>query len=126
MVIVSRVLGKTGEKNLWDKTENALVQGNISSSTGEEQTGTTRLRTNGYIAVKPNTTYRINATGAATQCFIFEYADGYEYKSHYSGWQSLGVEYTTNTVTKYIRILFAKASGTITPDEVQSVSVVEV
>lgn len=123
MVLVSKASGKV---NHWSPLKNALVQGNIASSTGQEGSSTTRLRANGYISVRPDTTYCINATGAATQYFIVEYSDDYQYKNHYSGWKQLGINYTTDASTKYIRVILAKASGTITPEEVTSVSITKV
>lgn len=133
MVIVSRVFGKI-KRNLWNKTENALVQGGIGTGDGNDLADsnslhTKRLRTTGYIAVNPSTTYHFESEGAATQWRSVEYAEGKEYKSKLSpAWADFGTSYTTDSSTHFIRVVLRKGTGTtaITPSEVTNLIITEV
>jgi len=104
-------------KNLFD---GVFQQGTLDlGGNGGEASSTARLRTD-YIVVQPNTTYTIsNNNSNLTQCGIGLYKSDNSYDSSHKvnngDWNYFPKSFTTQSDTKYIRIIFRKESETITP-----------
>lgn len=109
--------------NIYDPTKNPIVQGTITSSTGADGNSATRLRTDGYIEVKPKTVYQI--TTNIEKVFIIE-CDGGKTPLKNTGWQSTPYVLITSSSTQYIRITFSNASSSaITPSEFEWLRIFE-
>ena len=105
--------------NKFDISTNTIEQGSISSASGTDTTGTTRLRTNGYIPVEPSTTYTVSCD--INRVFVIQYpnASTVGYVNRSSGWQSgSGYTFTTNAATHYLRMTFSvNDSQVVTPSD---------
>lgn len=105
--------------NLFDIDTNYIEQGSIASANGADTSGTTRLRTYGYIPVEPSTQYTVSC--GINRVFVIQYPNaslsGYVNRS--SGWQSgTGYTFTTNAATHYLRMTFSiNDSATVTPTD---------
>lgn len=114
-----------GEDNIWDRTTNPLEQGSIKTADGTDLASTTRVRTNGYIPVKPNTTYRVTAENVA-RWSIREYKEDKSFYKTSDAWISFDTPYTTDSSTKFIRVLFSHENdNAITPAVIPWISIVE-
>lgn len=109
--------------NLFDVSENPLEQGGVASNNGQNTANsyTQRVRTNGYIPVKPNTTY--TASVKDLQIYYLEYAQDTTYTDrHTSGFVNNNTTFTTGANTYFIRLQFRKSDNSvITPSEVTNV-----
>lgn len=105
--------------NKYDIDTNPIEQGSISSASGTDATGNTRLRTVGYIPVEPSTEYTISCD--INRVFVIQYpnASTSGYVNRSSGWQSgSGYTFTTNAATHYIRMTFSvNDSQVVTPSD---------
>lgn len=124
-----------GGKNLFDVATVGIEQGTISSLDGgnPSSASTYRVRTAGYVPVKPSTQYTLSAvidgytSGSSRGIFVLEYeTDAVTgYTGDTSGWQPPnGYTFTTGATTNYIRIVFAKASTSSTttvPSDISNV-----
>lgn len=105
-----------GGKNLFDIDTVGIEQGAISSLEGRNTASNYRVRTVGYVPVKPSTQYTISAvidgytSGSSRGVFVLEYAG--ESVDDYignSGWKSPdGYTFTTGATTNFVRVVFAK------------------
>lgn len=115
IIITATGSGGGGIVDIYDPVQNPVEQGNIQSSTGADYASTNRLRTKGYIKVKPNTAYRISTNVA--KFFILYCADDKSVIKN-SGWQSSPYLFNADPTCVYIRFAFQNSSGsTITVDE---------
>lgn len=110
-------------KNLFNVSANPLEQGGIASNDGQNTVGSynQRVRTNGYIPVKPNTVY--TASVKDLQIYYLEYAQDTTYTNrHASGFSDNSVTFTTGANTYFVRLQFRKSDNSdITPSEVTNV-----
>ena len=114
-----------GEDNIWDRTTNPLEQGSIKTADGTDLASTTRVRTNGYIPVKPNTTYRVTAENVA-RWSIREYKEDKSFYKTSDEWISFDTPYTTDSSTKFIRVLFSDEDDLdISPAYIPWISIIE-
>lgn len=90
---------RTSGKNLCNAT---FELGGIDTQTGQDGDGTDRVRTKGYVEVKPNTTYTLSGVqGSRVVCF---YNSSKTYLSYaVAGSQSTSGTFTTPNNTAYIR-----------------------
>ena len=90
---------KSTGKNLWGGT---FELGGIDTTTGQDGASTDRVRTKGYVEVKPNTTYTLSGVqGSRVVCF---YNSSKAYLSYaVVGSQSTSGTFTTPSNTSYIR-----------------------
>ena len=110
-------------KNLFNVSANPLEQGGIASNDGQN-TATSynqRVRTNGYIPVKPNTVYTTSVKDL--QIYYLEYTQDKTYADrHASGFSDNSVTFTTGANTYFIRLQFRKSDNSnINPSEVTNV-----
>ena len=103
------LIQNVSDGNLWSPILNPVVQGSISSSTGGESDSNSRLRTQGYIKVEPNTTYEFNSNLA--RIFVIEYSDTTSKPIASSGWKNVPFTYKTNANANYIRMTLANESN---------------
>lgn len=101
--------GFLSEVNLWNPTKNKIELGAVASSDGEESASSSRLRTDGYIAVEPNTTYTISTNIAYV--YVLEYGADKTYLKLSSGWKRSPYTFTTGATTGNIRLVLAVTSS---------------
>lgn len=123
-----------GGKNLIDISTVGIEQGAISSSAGDNTNSVYRVRTAGYVPVRPSTQYTLScvidgySSGSSRGIFVLEYADASVagYTGDSSGWKAPdGYTFTTGATTSYIRIVFAAGSTSATPTVPEDVSKVQ-
>lgn len=109
----------SGSKNIWNQSDAPLIQGTINNDgTDVKQVIKTRLRTDGYIEAKPNTTYTVTSNIARGYVFEYDSSKEFIYVNANNVWYELPLTFTTTDETKYIRLNLAhKGSGNITVDE---------
>lgn len=92
-------LGKSDGRNLCNAT---FELGGIDTTTGQNGSGTDRVRTKDYVEVKPNTTYTLSGVqGSRVVCF---YNSSKAYLSYaVAGSQATSGTFTTSNNTAYIR-----------------------
>ena len=89
-------------------------------------TSTTRLRTNDFIAVKPNTNYVCSFKGNANDYDIHCFTSNEFPRSSEIGWKSNGTYFTTPSTCNYIMITFRKSdNSTITTDDISNIQIEE-
>lgn len=114
---------KAHGKNLFNVSANPLEQGGIASNDGQDTASSyyQRVRTNGYIPVKPSTTY--TASVKDLQIYYLEYAQDTTYTNrHASGFADNSVTFTTGANTYFVRLQFRKSGNAdIAPSEVTNV-----
>ena len=109
--------------NIYNSTANPIEQGSITSATGASTSSNDRVRTNGYIHVKPNTTYTVTGDGVYKAYFHYygeqSTSGGY---SNSGSWIILPATITIPNTANYLRIVFATQSdGAINPSQVSNV-----
>ena len=97
--------GNFADGNIWSPATNPIEQGSIVSSSGNDSGSATRLRTNGYIKVLPNTTYVFESNLA--RAFVLQYDEGKGAPIATNSWQTFPFKVTTSPSTHYIRMTFA-------------------
>lgn len=97
-----------GSVDIYDANQNPVERGSISSTAGEDTAGTTRLRTKGYIPVKPNSAYKI--TTNIDNVYVIQLADDLSVTAS-SGWKSSPYVFATDQDCAYIRLTLAKKSN---------------
>ena len=115
-------------KNLFNVSANPIEQGNIASATGADANSTYRCRTNGYIPVRPNTTYTLTASidgftsPASGGVYVYQYNEDASVWDT-SGWKNPnGYTFATNATAAKLRIVFGISNTTvITPSAVSNV-----
>ena len=119
-------------KNLFDVSNNPVEQGNIASTSGRDVASATRCRTDGYISVKPNTTYTLTASidgyagNTSGGVFVYQYNEDASTWVGSSWRRPTGYTFTTNSTTVKIRILFGiSSSATIVPSDVSKIQLEE-
>lgn len=105
-----------------------IVQGSLNPSSGGNLNSTTRVRTNNYIPFTAGR-YKI-MTDTDNDFVLYTYNANKEWISEASfvEWMSSGsIIEITNQDVAYVRLAFAKsAGGTITPEEVTGIMIMEV
>ena len=93
-----------GGKNLCSSD---FEQGTMSTTTGENQSGSTRIRTVGHIKVNGSTTYTLSATASSQiDAIIYEYDANKVYKQTISSsFGTMPYTFTTSENIEYIRIV---------------------
>ena len=111
------LIQNVSDGNLYNPAVNPIEVGSISSSTGVDVGGTTRLRTNGHIKVQSNTTYTFDCNLA--KLFIIPYDTNKEVmKSKSSGWKTTPFTWTIPTDCEYIRMSIANTDDSnVTADD---------
>ena len=108
-------------KNLFDISEHALEQGDISAMTGDDDgTSSSRVRCTGYIPAKMFREYAMSYSlqGVSTpayQAFYYKTpsADGFLMAT--SGWKNSGTTFSTPASTYYVRFVFATQANSASP-----------
>jgi hypothetical protein len=109
-------------KNLFDVSANLLEQGGIASFDGQNTAASYnyRVRTNGYVPVKPNTVY--TASVKDLQIYYLEYEQDKTYTDRRASGFADNTTFTTGANTYFIRLQFRKSDNSdITPSEVTNV-----
>ncbi len=115
--------GGSFESNIYDAELNPVEQGTITSSTGADGSSATRLRTKGFVEVKPKTPYCI--TTNVDRVFVIECAEDQNPIDN-SGWASSPYLFVTRSDCHYIRITFANSSNSaITLDDFEYLKIEE-
>lgn len=110
-----------GVENLFGTS---VIQGAVDISS--VATSTTRLRTNDFIAVKPNTNYVCSFKGNANDYDIHCFTSNEFPRSSEIGWKSNGTYFTTPSTCNYIMITFRKSdNSTITTDDISNIQLEE-
>ena len=95
-----------------------LEQGGISTADGTNTSSTTRVRTAGYISVKPNKKYDISVASGLQILNIYEYKNDNTYIT-YTSEQLQSLSFTTSPTTEKLRIVFRFSDdSTIVPTDV--------
>lgn len=107
----------SGDNNIVIQNKNLLANdiwevGTISGTTGQNNNANNRIRTIGYVRVKPNTTYTLFIDqDTTTTAFVFEYDKQYSNFSRIpSTWTTMPFTFTTKSTTEYIRVLFGTST----------------
>ena len=108
-------------KNLLDSTLADIVVGTILGTTGKNSSSTNRLRTNGYIPIKPDVTYITSYAGNIGKSFCHYYDASKAYLGN-SGWVNKGASFTSPSKVAFVRIVFGKSNdGTVSVDDIANV-----
>ena len=119
--------------NAVDPVANAVEQGGIASADGQDTQTETRLRTKGFIPVKPGEQYTASWTadagsGVGLQAYWYFYGSDKGYLRNGGAWTGSGAVSGSSTVlidsdVRYARLLFRKfgdSAATLTADMVTS------
>lgn len=105
-----------------------IVQGSLNPQSGGNLNSTTRVRTNNYIPITAGR-YKV-ITEASDNAVLYAYNSSKEWieSASFTEWSPSGSIYDiTNPDVAYIRLAFAKIQGgTITPEEVTGIMIMEV
>lgn len=104
--------------NLYNTAENPIEQGAIASENGQDTTSSTRVRSNGYVAVTPSLQYSLSCS--LGRVFVLQYDRHKNYLNLSSGWQTSGYTFTAGSGTYYVRFVFSINDSTaVTPASVK-------
>lgn len=112
---------KTTDIGIYNLDDVVIEQGAIPSSSGDNTNSSTRIRTNGYILVEPDTEYTFDSN--MSRIYIFAYSSndisGYLGVNKASNWQTMPYTYTTPSNCRYIRAVFELGTGVeVTPESI--------
>lgn len=114
------------KNDAWDEYNNKIELGTILSTTGQNDSSSTRVRTASYIQIQPQTTYQILTTDQF-QWWLHEYDESSTKIKSSTGWTQSGETWTTSANAASIRIVFRKGSDeTIEVKKFHSLAVVPV
>lgn len=108
-------------KNLFDISEHALEQGDISSVTGDDDgTSSLRVRCTGYIPARMFREYTMSYSlqGVSTpayQAFYYKTPSADGYLGRTSGWKNSGTTFSTPESVYYVRFVFATQANSTLP-----------
>ena len=98
-----------GVVNIYDSEQNPVERGTISSTTGEDSTSSTRLRTSGYIEVKPSHVYRVSSNIA--RVYVIQFDSNYEVVGT-GAWKNSPYLFVSHDSCAYIRITLSNVGNT--------------
>lgn len=94
--------------DVYDAAKNPVEQGSISSSTGGDTNSATRLRTKGFIEVKPQIAYKVSTN--VERVFALQLSSAQKALAS-SGWQSPPYTFLAEDDCTYVRITLSNASN---------------
>ena len=111
-----------GGDQKFDIESHPIEQGSIGSSSGNNMSSQTRVRSNGYMPVSSSTQYVMSFEGAG-QYYGHFYASDQSYVGNTSGWINSGSPFTTTADTAYLRVVIAKSDSSeeIVPSDVSNI-----
>ena len=113
-----------GGTNIYDPAQNPIEQGSISSSTGQDGSSDTRIRTNGYIPVTGGADYAINCNISRVYCHFYNSAKSF-ISGKSVGWVDTPYVVTVPSNAAYMRLVFCYYSGNIRPAELLWMTIVQ-
>lgn len=99
-------------KNLYDKNTNPFESGDLNNSNGSSETNSSRVRTVGFIEVKPNMSYTLSNVDGINAGRLIQYNSNKEFISAMYNQKT----FTTTSNTRYIRWSY---NQTTTPTNIQ-------
>ena len=111
--------------SIYNAAANPIEQGNIASASGQDTTNNynTRLRTNGYIAVTEGRAYRIDTNVFRVYCYFYDSTQAF-LTGQSVGWVTpLPDNVTVPAGAAYMRMVLAKSTGNITPEDVTRLTI---